>query len=77
MPLTEAGGPLLSPESITGGEHKMIGSVFFIQAETIEGVRKVVEEDVYYTSGVVSHPPFGRIPRAEVQTLFSGIRRRL
>lgn len=43
---------MLSPESITGGDRKMIGSIFFIDAETIDEARKIVESDVYYSSGV-------------------------
>ena len=31
----------------------MVGSVFFVEAETIEEARKVAEDDIYYTSGVV------------------------
>ena len=32
----------------------MVGSVLICEAETIEEVRKMVEGDIYYTSGVVS-----------------------
>ena len=45
---------MFAPESITGGEQKMLGSVLFFDADTIEEVRTVVEGDIYYTSGVVS-----------------------
>jgi len=48
----KVGGAMFSPESITGGEQKMLGSVLFFDADTIEEVRKVVERDIYYTSGV-------------------------
>lgn len=46
---------MLTPESI---EHetsakKMIGSMFIIQAENIGAVKKLVENDIYYTEGVV------------------------
>jgi len=47
---------MLSPESIETptSEKKMVGSVFVIEAENIVAVRKAIEEDIYYTSGVVS-----------------------
>lgn len=45
---------MLTPESITGGERKLIGSTMVVQAESIEEVRKNIESDVYYTAGVVS-----------------------
>ena len=45
---------MLTPESITGGERKMIGSAFVLEAENIEEVRKIVEDDIYFTAGVVS-----------------------
>lgn len=49
-------GALLSPESTVAATAKrtMIGSLFICEAESIETVRKVMESDVYYTSGVVS-----------------------
>lgn len=31
----------------------MIGSLIFFEAESVEEVRKIVESDIYYTSGVV------------------------
>ncbi|KAJ6469476.1 hypothetical protein C8R45DRAFT_1017182 [Mycena sanguinolenta] len=46
------GGALLSPESITGGEKKMVGSCMICQAESLEAVKSLVESDIYYTSGV-------------------------
>jgi uncharacterized protein YciI len=51
---TEFGGPLLAPElTDESGRKKMIGSLVFYEAESIEEVRKMVESDIYYTSGVV------------------------
>lgn len=48
---------MLTPESIQlGSEKKMVGSVLIFEAETLEAVRKVVERDIYYTSGVVCLP---------------------
>lgn len=56
FPCAEFGGPLLSPElTDEKGRTKMIGSLMFFEAESIEEVRKIVESDIYYTSGVVSH----------------------
>ncbi|KAJ6491303.1 hypothetical protein C8R47DRAFT_941259, partial [Mycena vitilis] len=46
------GGALLTPESLTGGEKKMVGSMIIFQAENIEAVRAIIEGDIYYTSGV-------------------------
>lgn len=42
--------PELTDES---GRKKMTGSLMFYEAESIEEVRKIVESDIYYTSGVV------------------------
>ncbi len=52
----EAGAAMLTPESVTGGERKLIGSVMAMSAEKIEDVRAIIEEDIYYTSGVVRRP---------------------
>ena len=55
---------MLTPESIEtpNSEKKMIGSVLIMEAENMAAVRKAIEEDIYYTSGVVSdvhaHPRF-------------------
>ncbi|KAF7344423.1 YCII domain-containing protein [Mycena sanguinolenta] len=45
-------GALLTPESLTSGEKKMIGSTFIFEAENLETVKKIIESDIYYTSGV-------------------------
>jgi hypothetical protein len=42
--------PELTDES---GRKKMTGSLMFYEAECIEEVRKIVESDIYFTSGVV------------------------
>jgi hypothetical protein len=50
----EFGGPVLAPELFDEKDRaKMIGSLMFCEAENIEEVRKIVESDIYYTSGVV------------------------
>lgn len=48
---------MLSPESIETptSEKKMVGSVLIMEAESLAAVKKIVEEDIYYTSGVVSN----------------------
>lgn len=48
---------MLTPESIASptAEKKMIGSVFVCEADSLQTVRDLMESDVYYTSGVVSH----------------------
>jgi uncharacterized protein len=44
----------LAPELMDeSGRKKMAGSLMFYEGENIEEVRKVVESDIYYTSGVV------------------------
>ncbi|EKM52902.1 uncharacterized protein PHACADRAFT_127014 [Phanerochaete carnosa HHB-10118-sp] len=46
------GGALISPETYQSAERKMIGSMGVYQAENIEAVQKVIEEDIYYTGNV-------------------------
>ncbi|KAG9220939.1 hypothetical protein CCMSSC00406_0002461 [Pleurotus cornucopiae] len=48
------GGFLLTPESIATPDapKKMIGSTFIVEAASIDEVRKLVEGDIYYKSGV-------------------------
>ncbi|KAJ7148620.1 hypothetical protein C8R43DRAFT_888729 [Mycena crocata] len=50
--IIRVGGALLTPESLTGADKKMIGSVIIYQAENIEAVTTMVETDIYYTAGV-------------------------
>ena len=45
---------MLTPDSVTGGERKLVGSVMFIAAENIEQVKEIVETDIYYRANVVS-----------------------
>ncbi|KAJ7255373.1 hypothetical protein C8J57DRAFT_1346331 [Mycena rebaudengoi] len=45
-------GAVLTPESLLTDDKKMIGSVFIFEAENIEAVKKIIENDIYYTSGV-------------------------
>ena len=54
--IAEYGGVLLSPESIESpdAQRKMVGSMFVIKAESLADVRRMVESDVYWASGVVS-----------------------
>jgi hypothetical protein len=51
-----AGGAILTSESIEtpSSEKKMIGSMLIMEADNMDKVRKAIEEDIYYTSGVVS-----------------------
>ncbi|KAJ7512466.1 hypothetical protein B0H11DRAFT_1844252 [Mycena galericulata] len=46
------GGAVLTPESLTGADKKLVGSVLIFEAENIETVRTMIETDIYYTSGV-------------------------
>ena len=62
----EFGGPLLAQElTDEKGRPKMIGSLMFFEAESIEEVRKTVESDIYYTSGVVRLTS----PRSTIQSI--------
>lgn len=47
---------MLTPESIETptSEKKMVGSVLIMEAENLAAARKTIEEDIYYTAGVVS-----------------------
>ncbi|KAG8957658.1 hypothetical protein FS837_007657 [Tulasnella sp. UAMH 9824] len=51
-PTVRLAGPMLSPESVTGGERKLIGSMFLIEATKLEEVREKMEQDVYWRTGV-------------------------
>ena len=63
---SEFGGPLLAQElTDEKGRTKMTGSLIFFEAESIEEVRKIVELDIYYTSGVV-RPTF---PNSAIQSI--------
>ncbi|KAH9995508.1 hypothetical protein BJV77DRAFT_990680, partial [Russula vinacea] len=51
--IVKFGGALLAPELTDENDrNKITGSLAFYEAESIEEVRKVVESDIYYTSGV-------------------------
>jgi len=50
--LIRMGGALLTPESLTGGEKKTIGSCMIYEARTLEEIKVIVESDIYYTAGV-------------------------
>lgn len=57
---TEYGSALLTPESIASADaaKKMVGSVMVFEMETLEDVKKLIEGDIYYKTGVVSLPLF-------------------
>ena len=44
---------MISPETYDKPERKLIGSLMVFEAESLEEVRKVIEDDVYYRTGVV------------------------
>lgn len=56
---TEYGSALLTPESIASADaaKKMVGSVMVFEMETLEDVKKLIEGDIYYKTGVVSLSP--------------------
>ncbi|KAJ7718691.1 hypothetical protein DFH07DRAFT_761457 [Mycena maculata] len=45
-------GALLTPESLLSSDKKIIGSMFIFEAENIEAVKKIIENDIYYKEGV-------------------------
>ena len=45
---------MLTPESVTGGERRLVGSIMVMTAEKIEQVREIIKTDIYYKSDVVS-----------------------
>ncbi|THV06721.1 hypothetical protein K435DRAFT_960326 [Dendrothele bispora CBS 962.96] len=50
--LIRVGGVLVSPETYNQPDKKLVGSTFICEADSIDDVKKLVEEDVYYKSGV-------------------------
>lgn len=54
--MTEVAGPTLTPESVLPGvnQQKMDGSLFVMEACSIEEVKAFVEDDIYYRNNVVS-----------------------
>ncbi|KAH6914210.1 hypothetical protein BKA70DRAFT_1260736 [Coprinopsis sp. MPI-PUGE-AT-0042] len=52
--IVKLGGAMLTPESIESptAQKKMTGSVFVFEAESLEEVKQLVVNDIYYTSGV-------------------------
>lgn len=46
---------MLTPESLLPNtDKKLVGSMMIFEAETIEEVKKIIKDDIYYTSDVVS-----------------------
>lgn len=52
----EVAGGLITPESqdAAPADRKFVGSVLLYEADSIEDVRKLVEQDIYWTENVVS-----------------------
>jgi hypothetical protein len=52
----EVAGGLITPESqdAAPADKKFVGSVLLYEADSIEDVRKLVEQDIYWTENVVS-----------------------
>lgn len=44
---------MVSPETYQTADRKLIGSMMVFEAESLEVVRKAIEEDIYYTARVV------------------------
>lgn len=64
---------MLSPESVTGGERKLIGSMFLIEANKLDEVREKMEQDVYWTTGVVRNHGRGLPRRATTADMLNPI----
>lgn len=56
MEHTGVGGGVLTSDSTNAApaDRKFFGSCIIIEAESLEAARKLIEEDIYYKSGVVS-----------------------
>lgn len=56
MAYTGAGGRVLTPGSANAApaDRKTYGSFKIIEAESLEAAQKIIENDSYYTAGVVS-----------------------
>ena len=53
--VAEVLGPTLTPESVLpGAEQKLNGSLLVVEASSIEEVKTIVENDVFYNNNVVS-----------------------
>ncbi|KAJ7636945.1 hypothetical protein FB45DRAFT_1025035 [Roridomyces roridus] len=51
--VVHVGGAMLTPESLApDAETKMVGSIIIFEADNIDVVRKQIESDVYYKTGV-------------------------
>jgi len=50
--VVKVAAPMITPESFQSKDQKTFGSVIIYEGETLEAVRKMVESDIYYTSGV-------------------------
>jgi uncharacterized protein len=77
--ITGMGGALVSPETLETEQKRLIGSGMMFEAESADAVRKILEEDIYWTSNVVCHLFHYRIlgpPRStDIAPSLSGIRR--
>ncbi len=51
--VAESGVSMVSPDTYASNQKNMIGSMLVYQAESIEDVKQLVEQDIYYTSNVV------------------------
>ncbi|KAF8307674.1 hypothetical protein DL93DRAFT_2087768 [Clavulina sp. PMI_390] len=51
---TKLSGPFFTPESIEPGatDKKFVGSMFIIEAESVEAIRKRIEADAYWKGNV-------------------------
>lgn len=52
--LTETGGVTITPETYLTESKKIGGSMLVVEMESLDAVRKFVEEDIYWSNNVVS-----------------------
>ncbi|KAI0821125.1 hypothetical protein BC629DRAFT_1458448 [Irpex lacteus] len=46
------GGALVSPDTLESDQKKLVGSGMMFEAESADALRKILEEDIYWTSNV-------------------------
>ncbi|KZT23898.1 hypothetical protein NEOLEDRAFT_1117146, partial [Neolentinus lepideus HHB14362 ss-1] len=54
----KVGGAFVDPVTVSSETKKLTGSGLIVQAASLEDAKKIIESDVYWTSGVVSISAF-------------------
>ena len=53
--LAGMGGALVSPDTLETDQKKLVGSGMMFEDESADAVRKILKEDIYWMSNVVSN----------------------